>query len=146
MVGGRCFGTNSVTHILKSVTIKGSTIPTSRVVQRISHKFIPASSPIHWLLATPARWMRSSSIGRKWSGTKKRFIVSLQLYLSVFKSLFHSDPERTYSFYDLSVDAAKLLADLHLEEIPGFSVVKHYAPPGTEPTESNYDELAGHSN
>lgn len=39
-----------------------------------------------------------------------------------------SDPDRTYGYYDLSKDAAKLLADLHLEEIPGFSVVKHYPP------------------
>ena len=39
-----------------------------------------------------------------------------------------TDPDRSFSFYDLSNDAAKLLTDLHLEEIPGFSVVKHYAP------------------
>ncbi|KAG7353258.1 calcium-activated chloride channel [Nitzschia inconspicua] len=39
-----------------------------------------------------------------------------------------TDPDRSFGYYDLSKDAAKLLADLHLEEIPGFSVVKHYPP------------------
>ena len=48
----------------------------------------------------------------------------------------NSDPDRTFSFYDLSKDAAKLLKDLHLEEIPGFSVVKHY-PPNSQTSEMN---------
>lgn len=39
-----------------------------------------------------------------------------------------TDPDRTYSFYDLSKDARKLLVGIKVEENIGFTVVKHWPP------------------
>mmetsp|Transcript_38364 Transcript_38364/g.41590 ORF Transcript_38364/g.41590 Transcript_38364/m.41590 type:complete len:1014 (+) Transcript_38364:119-3160(+) len=39
-----------------------------------------------------------------------------------------TDPRRSYKYYDLSVDAKKLLSRLKIDDPPGFSIVKHWAP------------------
>jgi hypothetical protein len=39
------------------------------------------------------------------------------------------DTDRSFQFYDLTKDAEKLLSELNLEEVPGFSLVKHFPPP-----------------
>jgi hypothetical protein len=38
------------------------------------------------------------------------------------------DPDRTYSYYDLSKDARKLLVGIEVEENIGFTIVKHWPP------------------
>lgn len=39
-----------------------------------------------------------------------------------------NDPDRPYSYYDLSKDAKKLLAGVGVSHNVGFTVVKHWAP------------------
>lgn len=39
-----------------------------------------------------------------------------------------TDPDRSYKYYDLTKDAKKLLAEQKIEDPPGFSIVKTWAP------------------
>ena len=43
-----------------------------------------------------------------------------------------TDPDRTHKYYDLSVDAKKLLAALKIENPPGFTIVKSWTPKKTD--------------
>ena len=45
------------------------------------------------------------------------------------EELYHfTDPHRSRKYYDLSVDAKKLLTGLNIDDPPGFSIVKNWAP------------------
>jgi hypothetical protein len=42
--------------------------------------------------------------------------------------MYRSDPDRPYSYYDLTKDAEKLLRGMPLQAENGFSKVKHWPP------------------
>ena len=57
----------------------------------------------------------------------------------IFTHIHRADPDRPYSFYDLSKDAEKLLQGTDIKGNVGFSIVKHW-PPG-EDHESDLEEF-----
>ena len=42
--------------------------------------------------------------------------------------MYRSDPDRPYSYYDLTKDVEKLLRGMPLQAEKGFSIVKHWPP------------------